>query len=161
MWRTATPAARRACALPRGEDVLATLVQAHLVGGSAAAVKDLDGTTMRTAVVLALISELRQSGYPGYRGNFNTDAAVRQRAEALCGAYGDRPFVPEKVRQAAAHAFRAKLPGTALLFDTRAAPEEPRSPTQALFLLGCVRCPWWARRAGSAPPWRITSTERC
>ena len=72
---------------------------------------------MRTAVVLALISELRDSGYPGYRGKFNTDAAVRQRAEDLYGQYGEEPFVPAKVREAAEQAFRAKLSGPSLLFD--------------------------------------------
>ena len=100
-WYTAAKAARQSCALPHDEDVLATLVNVHIVGGAAEAVTQLEGATMRTAVVLALISELRDSGYPGYRGKFNTDAAVRQRAQALYGKYGEEPFVPAKVREAA------------------------------------------------------------
>ena len=87
---------------------------------------------MRTAVVLALIAELRNSGYPGYRSKFNTDAAVRQRAEELYGECGERPFMPIKVREAAEEAFRAKLSGPSLLFDKRASPEEPCFPTQEL-----------------------------
>ncbi len=40
---------------------------------------------MRTGVVIALIAELRDSGYPGYRALFNSDAAVRARASELYG----------------------------------------------------------------------------
>ena len=98
-WYAAATAAKRSCALPHDEDVLATLVNVHIVGGSAEAVAELDGAAMRTEVVLALISELRESGYPGYRGKFNTDAAVRQRAQALYGKDGTESFVPAKVRE--------------------------------------------------------------
>ena len=63
-WYAAATAAKRSCALPHDEDVLATLVNVHIVGGSAEAVAELDGAAMRTEVVLALISELRESGYP-------------------------------------------------------------------------------------------------
>ena len=83
-------------------------------------------------MVLALISELRESGYPGYRGLFNTEAAVRERAETLYGEYGTEAFVPKKVREAAEKAFRATLAGTSLLFDKRTAPEEPRCAIQEL-----------------------------
>ena len=121
-WYTAAKAARQSCVLPRDEDVLATLVNVHIVGGSAETVAELEGATMRTAVVLALISELRDSGYPGYRGKFNTDAAVRQRAQDLYGKYGEEPFVPAKVREAAEQAFRAKSSGPSLLFDKRSTP---------------------------------------
>ena len=131
-WYTEAKAARQSCALPHDEDVLATLVNVHIVGGSAQTVTELEGATMRTAVVLALIAELRDSGYPGYRAKFNTDAAVRQRAQALYGEYGEEPFVPAKVREATEQAFRAKLSGPSLLFDKRTAPEEPRCPTQEL-----------------------------
>jgi len=132
-WHTAAQAARQSCALPHDEDVLATLVNVHIVGGSVQTVTELEGATMRTAVVLALIAELRNSGYPGYRGKFNSDAAVRERCHALYGEYGEEPFVPSKVREAAEQAFRAKLKGPSLLFDKRATPEEPRCATQELF----------------------------
>ena len=69
---------------------------------------------------------------PGYRNKFNTDAAVRDRAETLYGRYGDKPFVPDRVREATDVAFRAKLAGTSLLFDKRSTPEEPRCPTHEL-----------------------------
>ena len=45
---------------------MATLVNVHIVGGSADLVDQLEGATMRTAVVLDLIDALRKSGYPGY-----------------------------------------------------------------------------------------------
>ena len=88
---------------------------------------------MRTAVVLSLIDELRKSGYPGYRAYFNSPAAVQRRTQSLYGRYGDGPFVPAKVREAVDVAYSAKLSGTSLIFDKRAAPEEPRCPTQELF----------------------------
>ena len=56
-----------------------------------------------------------------------------KRAQALYGKYGEEPFVPVKVREAAEQAFRAKLSGPSLLFDKRTTPEEPRGPTQELF----------------------------
>ena len=108
-WYTAEKAAKQSCALPHDEEVLATLVNVHIVGGSAEKVTELEGATMRTAVVLALIDELRNSGYPGYRTKVNSDAAVRERARNLYGEYGDEPFVPHKVREATDQAFRAKL----------------------------------------------------
>ena len=83
-------------------------------------------------MVLELISKLRESGYPGYRHKFNSEAAVRQRAEDLYGKYGDEPFVPEQVKLAAEEAFRKRQSGTSLLFDKRATPEEPQCPTQEL-----------------------------
>ena len=55
----AMTALREARALPHDENVLATLVNVHIVGGSADSVVEIEGATMRTAVVLALISELR------------------------------------------------------------------------------------------------------
>ena len=56
-WHTAEKAAKQSCALPHDE-VLTTLVNVHIVGGSAGKVTELEGATMRTAVVLALIDEL-------------------------------------------------------------------------------------------------------
>ena len=47
-WYAAATAAKRSCALPHDEDVLATLVNVHIVGGSAEAVAELDGATLRT-----------------------------------------------------------------------------------------------------------------
>ena len=90
---TATKAAEKSCVLPHDEDVLSTLVNVHIVGGSVDMVGSLEGATMRTAVVLALTQELRESGYPGYRSLFNSDAAVRERAETLYGHDGTGAFV--------------------------------------------------------------------
>ena len=131
-WKTARSAAYNSCRLPHDENVLATLVNVHIVGGSAEAVSELQGATMRTAVVLALISELRKSGYPGYRSEFNSEALVRERAKEIYGRYGDEAFVPDKIREATKEAFRAKLSGPSLLSDKRSTPEEPSCPTQEL-----------------------------
>ena len=84
-WMTAASAARRSCALPHDEDVLATLVNVHIVGGSAEAVAELEGATMRIAVVIELITELRGSGYPGYRQN-STLTQQFELAQKLCMA---------------------------------------------------------------------------
>ena len=131
-WYTVTKATEESCVLPHDENVLATLVNVHIVGGSVEMIGSLEGATMRTTVVLALISELRESGYPGYRSVFNSETAVRERAEALYGKYGTEAFVPEKVHEAAEIAFRAKLRGSSLLFDKRSAPEEPRCSIEEL-----------------------------
>ena len=42
-WYTAAKAARQSCALPHDEDVLATLVNVHIVGGSVETVTELEG----------------------------------------------------------------------------------------------------------------------
>ena len=86
--------------LPHDEDALAALVHVQLEA-SAADVdlsKTLQGVKMRVKVVLALISLLRASGYPGYAAEYNSEDAVRERMHELYGRkYGDDPFIPKKV----------------------------------------------------------------
>ena len=81
--KNAVDAAQRSLAMPHSEDVLATLLSVHLVGGTKDLVEHLHGATMRTEVVLSLIAQLRDSGYPGYTDECNSDAAVRSRMKEL------------------------------------------------------------------------------
>jgi len=128
-WATALEAAQQNATLPHCEDVLASLVNVHIIGGSKDLVECLEGATLRTGVVLQLISELRDSGHPGYTAAFNSDEAVRERMHQMYTVKYDRgssePFVPELVRKAAEEAHRAKLHGTSLIYDKNATPAEP------------------------------------
>ena len=125
-WQRATEAARRTVGLPHDEEVLATLLNVHIVGGSKDLVDHLQGAAMRTSVVRCLIGELRRSGYPVYLSEVNSDDAVRQRmVDMYESKYGTGPFIPDKLREAAAQAHRAKLTGTSLVFDKNATPAEP------------------------------------
>jgi hypothetical protein len=107
-------------------------VNVHVVGGCGDLVQHLQGATMRPAVILGLISELRRSGYPGYIAELNAEERVAQRMVELYGRYGDGPFIPDKVRQAAEEAHRAKLSGGSLIYDKNATPAEPVSDMSAL-----------------------------
>ena len=81
-------------ALPHAEDVLAALVNVDIAVGAKDLVCHLEGATMRTGVVLALIEELRSSGYPGYAADINASEAVRQRVQEMyVDKYGEGPFV--------------------------------------------------------------------
>ncbi len=83
--KNAIDAAQRSLALPHSEDVLALLLNVHMVGGTKDLVEHLEGAAMRTEVVLSLSSQLRDSGYPGYTDECNSDAAaaVRSRVNEL------------------------------------------------------------------------------
>ena len=128
-WETAIKASRKSLELPHSEEVLATLVNVHIVGGTIDLVKYLEGATMRIEVVMKLIDELRGSGYPGYMAEFNDAAAVKKRMEEMYGERyrGAEAFVPDKIRDAAEKACRAKLAGTSLIYDKNATPAEPIS----------------------------------
>ena len=92
------------------EDILATLVNARIVGGTKDLACRIEGATVRTQVALALIDALRSAGYPGYAAACNTSEEVRQRMQHMYGdKYGDGLFVPDSVRAAAELAHRAKL----------------------------------------------------
>ena len=126
-WDVALEKYRSTVALPHAEDVLAALVNVHIVGGAKDLVSHLEGATMRTGVVLALIEELRSSGYPGYAADINASEAVRQRVQEMyVDKYGEGPFVPEKVREAAEAAHKARLSGESLIHDKNATPAEPK-----------------------------------
>ena len=60
------------CALPHSENLLATLLNVHIVGGQKDLAKHLQGATMKAEVVEQLIDGLRQSGYPGYDMEINS-----------------------------------------------------------------------------------------
>ena len=112
--------------LPHDEDVLACLTNVHIIGGAKDLIEHLEGATMRCAVVLSLIALLRQSGYPGYEGDVNSDVAVQERMQRLYGnRYGAKAFVPQRVRATMEEAYRAKLSGTSLITDKNATPSEP------------------------------------
>jgi hypothetical protein len=131
--KNAINAAERSLTLPHSEDVLATLLNVHIVGGTKDLVEHLEGATMRTEVVLSLIAQLRKSGYPGYGDDCNSDAAVRGRMSDLYESkYGVGPFVPNKVRDAAGLAHRARLSGPSLIQDKNATPSEPASSIESL-----------------------------
>ena len=133
-WQDTCQHAKESITLPLGEDILAALVNVHIVGGSKDLVCHLEGATMRTDVVLALIAELRSSGYPGYAAPCNAEEAVRQRMkEMYVDKYGQGPFVPERVREASEAAFRARLiSGASLIHDKRATPAEPAQSLREL-----------------------------
>ena len=63
-------------ALPHSEEVLASLVNVHIVGGTVDLSAHLEGAKMRPKVVLGLINKLRASGYPGYDTASNTEEAA-------------------------------------------------------------------------------------
>ena len=132
--KNAVDAAQRSLALPHSEDVLATLLNVfYIVGGTKDLVEHLEGATMRTEVVLSLIAQLRDSGYPGYTDECNSDAAVRSRMNELCESkYGVGPFVPNRIRDATALAHRARLSGPSLIQDKTATPSELASSLQPL-----------------------------
>ncbi len=69
--------------MPHSEDVLATLLNVHIVGGTKELVEHLEGATMRTEVVLGLIAQLRDRVYPGYTEACNSDATARSRMHEL------------------------------------------------------------------------------
>ncbi len=89
-WAVAVEAAKRSVALPHDEDVLATLVNVHIVGGSKNLVEALQGAKMRTGKIQELIRELRNSGYRGYMAEANSEAEVEQRIQTLFGKYGTK-----------------------------------------------------------------------
>ena len=134
-WTDALAAARQSMRLPHDEDVLATLVHVHLVGGAKDSVEALKGAKMRVGVVLSLINELRSSGYPGYRHTCNDEIAVNERMRELYTSkykpegqsedgFKNQFVMPVKIREAAELAYRAKLTGT-LIMDKNATPSEP------------------------------------
>ena len=125
-WHDTCEASQQLITLPHSEDVLAALVNVHIVGGSKDLACHLEGATMRTDVVLSLIGELCSSGYSGYTSPCNSEEAVQRRMkEMYVDKYGKGPFMPEQVREASAASFRAKLSGTSLIHDKRATPAEP------------------------------------
>ena len=127
-WEAAGEEARRNVTLPHPEEVLAALVNVHVVGGAKDIVECLAGATMRIDVVRGLIGELRQSGYAGYTADFNSDRAVEHRmAEMYPGQDRETAFVPKAIKAAAEKAYRAKLTGTSLIYDKNATPAEPIS----------------------------------
>ena len=112
-WQHALDAVQNSLALPHSEEVLAAMVNVHIVGGAKDLVQHLDGAKMRPNVVLKLISELRQSGYPGYDASFNAEKQVERRMQDMYSSkYGEEAFVPDKVKEAVEKAHRAKLTGT-------------------------------------------------
>jgi len=71
---------RKQLRVPHGEDILASLLNVHVVGGAKDLAEHLEGATMRPDVVTELIEILRRSGYPGYEETgLITTAAVGQR----------------------------------------------------------------------------------
>ncbi len=61
-WSENLQAVKNTTCLPHSEEILATLVNVHIVGGTKDLVEHLAGATMRTEVVLGLSAELRLSG---------------------------------------------------------------------------------------------------
>ena len=58
--------------LPHKEEVLACLVNVHIVGGAKNMIEALEGAKMRVGPVLELINILRNTGYPGYATEHNS-----------------------------------------------------------------------------------------
>ena len=115
-------------AVPLSEDMLATLVNVHIVGGSKDLAKHLPGVTMRVDRVLELIELLRESGYAGYEeGGVNSREKVRHRMRAMYeDKYGyDERFIPKAVQDAIDQAYSARLAGPSLVLDKSATPSEP------------------------------------
>ena len=70
--------------LPHDEDLLATVLNVHIVGGSKDLVNHLEGATIRPDVVLKLIECMRSSGYPGYeKDGPNSQIQVEKRMKKL------------------------------------------------------------------------------
>ena len=125
-WERAVGDAGETMPLPHSEDVLAALVNVHIVGGTKDLVEHLAGATMRCDVVLWLIAQLRASGHPGYEAEINSEAHVHDRMQRLYrDPYGDGRFIPKLVKRATDEAHRAKLSGTSLILDKNATPSEP------------------------------------
>ena len=117
---------RRRVALPHNEDLLATLLNIHIVGGSVDLALHIEGATIRPRVVAQLIAQLRRSGYPGYEAEVNEQQHVEERLHRMyTSKYGEGPFMPTKIKEAAAHARRASLRGPSLIADKSSHPAEP------------------------------------
>jgi hypothetical protein len=113
--------------LPHGEEILASLLNVHVTGGTKDLAEHLEGATMRPEVVTSLINKLRQSGYPGYEETgINSREAVEARMVDLYTAkYGNRRFTPKAIEDAIEVAHRAWLRGPSLVQDKSATPAEP------------------------------------
>ena len=87
--------------LPHGEDVLCQLVHCHINGGVKDLAEHIKGLTIRPAVVVALVEELRTSGWPGYESE--EPSIVKSRAVKLYGRYNkgdtwERGFMPNSIK---------------------------------------------------------------
>ncbi|CAE7860116.1 esrp2 [Symbiodinium microadriaticum] len=112
-------------ALPRDENSLSKLVNVHIVGSDSSIVQHLQGATMRVSVVLKVIRYFRACRFRGYDAEVNAEAAVAQRMHDLYGSkYGEGPFVPTAIAEAAASARRCKTEKSVLTQDKVATPAE-------------------------------------
>ena len=115
-------------AVPLTEDVLASLANVHIIGGSTDLAKHLPGVTMRANKDLELIDLLRESGYAGCEEtglNFRGEVCHRMRAMYENKYAHHEPFIPKAVPEAIDQAYRARLSGPSLVLDKSATPSEP------------------------------------
>ena len=140
--------------LPLDEEVLAKLVNVHVVGGVKDLGEALKGATMRVDVVLKLIALNIQSGHYKHaeaeddddpdcsndsklqevckraqKENPELPSKVISRMDRLYGRYGDKAFVPDRVKRAMQESFEQRegkaILKESLMHDKNATPAEP------------------------------------
>ncbi|MCS5671004.1 MAG: hypothetical protein NZ577_04010, partial [Vicinamibacterales bacterium] len=112
--------------LPHDEDMLATLVHVHIIGGSKDLGEHLAGATLRLGVVREIIKAVRASGYKPYASY--EDAKVMERIQELYPAeseHMDTAFMPLKVKEAVEKAWTQRNRGSSLIQEKNQTPSEP------------------------------------
>ena len=122
--------------LPVSQEVLATLLNVHIVGGTTDLGKHLHGIALRPAMVTKLINLLRGGGYVGHNEHgINSREAVAQRMrERYERPYnGEGCFIPTKVLEGIERTHSATLRGPSLIQDKVATPAEPAKLVENAF----------------------------
>jgi len=119
--------------LPHSEEILAMLVNVHIVGGSKDLALHLKGLTLRIDVLEELTKIMRETGYPGYdMDGVNSESMVGARLrERYKQKYPDKcgtvRFIPRAVEEAVRHLKRAK---ESIVQNKVATPPEAPKSTQ-------------------------------
>ena len=121
--------------VPHSEETWATLVNVHIVGGSADLAVHLKGLTLRIPVMQKLMRIMKDSGYLGYGSNgLNSSERIAARlktrySDTYLEKWGEAKFTPQTVLDAVHHVKKSK---ESLVRDKVATPSEPSKGMEIL-----------------------------
>ncbi len=125
---------RQSLKLPHSEELLADLVNVHIVAGNKDLADHISGIKMKADNVARLIDILRSTGYSGYEDNgVNSKKAVEERLrKQYREKYGEGLFIPEAVQKSIEAGVDKKRKGASLIWDKGATPAEPAASVAQL-----------------------------